>query len=254
MTEATRYWAFLSYSHEDADWADWIFDGLGGFHVPRKLRRPGMGSHLRPIFRDREELAASADLNGRIREAMESSDALVVLCSPNAARSQWVNAEIKLFKSMDRTERIFPLIVAGEPNAYYVTGSSESECFPPALRYTITRKGEMTTQPERPFVAADARSDKDGKENALIKIVAGLLGVGFGDPSPLQERTRRPVRLSRRAAVIGRRPRPRNARRRCCRSHAYGVPGRASRRRCWRACLLGQRAYRDSAAACARTG
>jgi hypothetical protein len=181
MTDKAHYWAFLSYSHQDADFADWIFDELDSFRVPRNLRKPGMGAHLRPIFRDREELAASADLNGRIKEAMQGSDALVVLCSPNAATSQWVNAEIKLFKLLGKMDRIFPLIVAGEPNAYYVCGSSEDECFPPALRYTITETGEMTTQPDRAFVAADARLDKDGKENAKLKIIAGLLGVGMGD-------------------------------------------------------------------------
>lgn len=181
MTDKAHYWAFLSYSHQDADFADWIFDELDSFRVPRNLRKPGMGKHLRPIFRDREELAASADLNGRIKEAMQGSDSLVVLCSPNAANSQWVNAEIKLFKLLGKTDRIFPLIVAGEPNAYYVCGSSEDECFPPALRYTITETGEMTTQPDRAFVAADARLDKDGKENAKLKIIAGLLGVGMGD-------------------------------------------------------------------------
>jgi hypothetical protein len=181
MTNANRYWAFLSYSHQDVAWADWLFVELENFYVPRKLRKLDIGSHLRPVFRDREELAASADLTGHIKEAMEGSKVLIVLCSPSAANSKWVNEEIKLFKSMGRTERILPLIIDGEPNAYYSTGSNNSECFPPALRYTITSKGEMTTQPEQAFVAADARPGKDGKENAAMKIVAGILEVPLGE-------------------------------------------------------------------------
>ena len=59
-----------------------------------------------PVFRDREELPGSSDLGDNISSALEGSRYLIVVCSPNAAVSRWVNEEIKTFKAMGREDRI----------------------------------------------------------------------------------------------------------------------------------------------------
>src|SRR4051794_1506515 len=89
-----RYYAFLSYSHKDSAFADWLHGQLEEFKVPHGLagKLTGHGvipKRLTPIFRDRHELAAADDLGGEIRHALESSQYLIVLCSPDAARSRW---------------------------------------------------------------------------------------------------------------------------------------------------------------------
>ncbi len=157
-----RYRAFISYSHADAAWATWLHRKLEGYRVPRRLRAQGepLPERLTPIFRDREDLASAGELAPQIQAALADSDALIVVCSPEAARSRWVDAEVLAFKRSGRGERIFALIVDGEP------GGSERECFPPAMR-------EGDSEP----LAADLRPGKDGKELALLKLIAGLLGV-----------------------------------------------------------------------------
>jgi hypothetical protein len=50
-----------------------------------------LGKRLPPIFQDREELAASADLATSVREALRDAASLIVICSPNGAQSRWVN-------------------------------------------------------------------------------------------------------------------------------------------------------------------
>ncbi|HZB70022.1 MAG TPA: hypothetical protein VE403_06630, partial [Sphingomicrobium sp.] len=56
-----QYFAFLSYSHKDADDADWLHAELEQFRVPLKLAGKLTSSgvipkRLTPIFRDQHEL------------------------------------------------------------------------------------------------------------------------------------------------------------------------------------------------------
>src|SRR5262245_7073814 len=103
-----RYWAFISYSHRDEKWASWLHRRIETYTGHKKL----VGSTNRygepvperpfPLFRDRDELEGAADLSGRIQDALGSSRFLIVICSPDSARSRWVNEEIKAFKALGR--------------------------------------------------------------------------------------------------------------------------------------------------------
>lgn len=95
------------------------------------------------MFRDREELASSADLSNSLREALAQSAILIVVCSPYAAQSRWVNEEILAFKQLGRAECILALIVEGEPNAVDL----DQQCFPPALRFKMDAAGNLTEDP-----------------------------------------------------------------------------------------------------------
>jgi hypothetical protein len=101
---------------------DWLHRALETYRVPKRIvgqptRDGERPRRLFPIFRDREELPASADLGSKINEALTQSRYLVVVCSRNSAKSVWVNEEIKFFKKLGREDRVFGLIVDGEPNA-----------------------------------------------------------------------------------------------------------------------------------------
>lgn len=194
MSDEFKYWAFISYSHQDKAWGDWLHKTLETYRVPRRLvgraSRDGVvPKRLYPIFRDREELPTSSDLGENINQALRQARYLVVICSPSAAVSRWVNEEVKAFKALGREDRILCLIVDGEPNASDKPGSGLLECFPEALRFEVDARGKLTAERTEP-IAADARAGKDGKVNARLKILAGLLGVGF-DELKQRERQRR---------------------------------------------------------------
>jgi hypothetical protein len=111
---------------------------LEGYRIPRALvGRPGRDGvvprKLFPVFRDRDELPLSSDLGGTIEDALRASRYLIVVCTPNAARSKWVNQEIRYFKSLGREDRILAFIVDGEPNASADPAKAARECFPPGL-------------------------------------------------------------------------------------------------------------------------
>jgi hypothetical protein len=129
-----------------------------------------------PLFRDRDELPGAAELGAQIRRALEQSLYLIVICSPRAAVSPWVNREVQAFKALGREERVLCLIVDGEPNADPDLG--ELECFPPSVRFKVDAAGELTSEATEP-IAADGRVGKDGKANARLKLLSGMLEVGF---------------------------------------------------------------------------
>jgi tetratricopeptide (TPR) repeat protein len=196
--EPGQYRAFLSYSHRDAQWADWLHKALEKYRPPRSLvgittAQGAVPKRLIPIFRDRDELPSAADLGAVINQALQKSACQIVICSPQAAKSRWVNEEILAFKRLGRAGRIFPLIVAGEPNASGVAGREEEECFPPALRFQLAADGSLSDIGTE-HVAADARPGKDGRNNAKLKLIAGMLGVGF-DVLRRREQQRRNRRL-----------------------------------------------------------
>ncbi len=186
---AFKYRAFLSYSHRDSTWAKWLHKALEAYRIDKDLvgRETPAGpvpKALRPIFRDRDDFSAGHSLSGQTLAALEASQFLVVICSPNAAQSAYVNEEIRQFKTMGGAARVIPVIIDGEP------GDPQRECFTPALRFKLSADGSLTGEREEP-IAADARPQGDGKEIAKQKIVAGLLGVGFDEIIRRAERARR---------------------------------------------------------------
>ncbi len=192
-----HYRAFLSYSHADRNWARWLHRALESYRPPRKLTCPDgrpLPRRLAPVFRDRDELPSTADLSEAVNEALEHSDNLIVICSPAAVESHWVNEEIRTFQRLGRADRILCLIVDGEPGA-----DDGSDCFPGALLEPDQRTG-LVHEP----VAADARPHADGRKNALLKIIAGMLGVGFDalKQRDLKRRHRRMVAVTAASMLI----------------------------------------------------
>lgn len=186
-----RHAAFISYSQADKAEVKKLQHWLETYRVPRSLRtandRPS--GKLGRIFRDDEDMSAASDIAAQVREAIERSDALIVACSPRAAKSKWVEAEIQHFRKTGREGRIFAVILDGEPNS----PDPVRECFPPSFR----RGGayEPSLMPIEPL-ALDM--NKDGRERVRARLAAGLLGVGFDE---VWNRERRRQRA--RAALAG---------------------------------------------------
>jgi tetratricopeptide (TPR) repeat protein len=160
-----RYRAFISYSRSDLRYAAQLQRDLEGFRIPRAIvDRLGVpGNRVRPIFRDASDLPAATGLGSALSEALENSDSLIVICSPGACASQWVNKEIQEFRRLRGEEAKILTVIA--PTA----GNTLAEkMFPAALG---------TSSP----LAADSRKSEDGRRMAVLKIVAGLFEIGLDD-------------------------------------------------------------------------
>ncbi len=190
-----RYRGFISYSHKDRKFTRWLIRRLEAYRVPKRLvgRDSPMGlipKTLAPIFRDRDELASASDLGERLNTVLRDSAALIVVCSPAAANSRWVSEEILAFKRIHGPERVFCVIVDGDPQS----GDASQQCLPRPLRYRIGPDGELSDVPIEPM-AADARPEGDGRRRAVLKLIAGLLGVGY-DELHRRELARRQRRMT----------------------------------------------------------
>ena len=199
--EDHKYWAFISYSHDDAKWGNWLHNSLEKYRVPARLvgRKTSSGNvprRIYPVFRDREEFGAASKLKPEIKAALEASRFLVVICSNASAKSHWVNEEIKAFKMRAGSHRVLCVIVDGEPNSWDGSG----ECFPEAIRFELSASGDVTSQRAEP-IAADARPQGDGKFNAKLKVLSGLLGLKY-DELRQRERTRRRWRMTTWATTL----------------------------------------------------
>ena len=182
-----RYAAFISYSHRDRRWAQWLHRRIEHFRLPRDVGNDNV-VQLRPVFLDRAELPSSADLASSVHAALVESRALIVICSPASAASRWVNEEVRQFKALGRGHRIFCLVVAGEP----ATG----ECFAPALRFEV-ENGQVSSHPAPEPLAADIRPGMDDRSSASLKIIAGLLELPYD-----RLRQREQVRHQRKLVII----------------------------------------------------
>jgi len=177
--------AFISYSHADELWAKWLHGALERYRVPRPLvgrvtPRGVVPRRLLPIFRDRDELPGSPSLADEIADSLARSKSLIVICSPKAAASKYVGSEIVNFKRRGLESHILCLLVDGEPHATDKPESGALEALPAAIRYRVNGAGQITDERDEPL-AADVRPGKDSRADAKLKIIAGMLGVGFDE-------------------------------------------------------------------------
>jgi tetratricopeptide (TPR) repeat protein len=157
-----RYWAFISYSHRDAEFGRRLHRRLEGYALPGRLvGRGGVPRRLSPIFRDRDELPAADDLSTEVRQALAASRSLLVVCSPRAAASKWVEREISVFRALHPDRPVLAALVRGEL----------ADAMPSALR-RIGPDGEKVEP-----LAADFRRGGDGTQLGLLKLVAGIAGI-----------------------------------------------------------------------------
>ena len=189
-----KYAAFISYRHMEPDrrWAVWLHGALESFVIPHGLRDSPDHRRIGRIFRDEEELAASPHLSADIKDALDRSDWLIVVCSPRAAESEWVSAEIQHFRELKRDNRILALLIEGEP-----AGS-----FPRSLYEIRTSVSAKAVLDQDEPLAADVRpspevSPRTARRWAKLRLLATILGCRFDDL-----RRREQERQFRRLALV----------------------------------------------------
>jgi len=193
-----EYDAFISYRqvHPDRAWAIWLHNALETYRVPPKLvQERGIRTRLRRVFRDEDELPASANLSREIDAALRGSRFLIVVCSPRTPESHWVNEEVNRFRELGRHDRILALLIEGEPRTAFPRSLCEIR------RHLVVGETGMDGSVEP--LAADVRpSETDGeryrKRMAKLRLLATILGCRFDDL-----RQREQERLIRRLIQLG---------------------------------------------------
>ena len=121
------YDGFISYSHAADDLlAPRLQAGLQRFAKPWWRRRA-----LR-IFRDEASLTANPHLWASITEALDESGWFILLLSPEAASSDWVNREVEYWLEHNGADRIIPVLTDGDFT--WFDDDYISDAAPPALQ------------------------------------------------------------------------------------------------------------------------
>lgn len=166
-----RYFAFISYNSKDTVWGKRVQNKLETYRMPATLcsehgwkRKP-----LNPIFFAPTDIQPGG-LSAELQDRLKASRNLIVICSPNSAKSKWVGKEIEYFHSLGRTDNIHFFIVDGMPHS----GNEDTECFNPIV--------DTLGLPE--ILGANVHEKVSSlpwvnRERAYVQLITKLLGVEF---------------------------------------------------------------------------
>lgn len=206
MANQFKYDAFISYRHTELDKfvAENLHKQLEAFNLPKGLakKRKGQKNKIERVFRDKDELPLTSNLEDPILQALHSSEWLIVICSPRLRESMWCRKEIETFVSLRGREHVLAVLIEGEP----------SESFPDELLYRIeeVKQPDGTVEqvkiPVEPL-AADVRGEtrKDvlkAMKTEIMRILAAMFQVDYDDLRQ-RHRERRMRRIVGASLLVG---------------------------------------------------
>lgn len=185
-----EYIAFISYKHTEVDTAAamQIQHLIEHYTIPKNMQKQGK-KHLGMVFRDTDELNVSSDLSDALCTALDHSEYLLVLCSPQYKESEWCRREIVYFLKNHDIGHVLPILVNGIP----------SEAFPEELfRRTIVDGEEVVTEPLAANIASDTiRGMKQNLNREYLRIISQMLDCKY------DELVQRKKRYERRRRILG---------------------------------------------------
>ena len=171
INQPFKYFAFISYNSKDTEWGKRVQKKLEHYRMPATLcsehgweRRP-----INPVFFAPTDIQPGG-LTEELQERLRASRNLIVICSPNSAKSEWVGKEIEFFHQLGRTKQIHFFIVDGVPHS----GNPDTECFNPIVKTLGLPEILGANIHEKIFRWAYLN-----KERAYVQLISKLLGVEF---------------------------------------------------------------------------
>ena len=171
MNDTFKYFAFISYNAKDTAWGKRLQKKLEHYKMPAALcsehgwkRKP-----IRPVFFAPTDIQPGG-LSNELQERLKAAQHLIVICSPNSAKSEWVGKEIEFFHSLGRANNIHFFIVDGTPHS----GNPETECFNPVIDKLGLPEILGANIHEKIY-----RWPWLNKERAYVQLISKLLGVEF---------------------------------------------------------------------------
>lgn len=190
------YDAFVSYSHKDEVVANGIQQGLA--HIGRRL---GQLTALR-VFRDTTDLSANPDLWGTVAAAMDRSRYLIVVLSPRAVASEWVNKEVGHWLTHRGPDQLLIVLAEGHLDWDEATRRFAPERSDVAVP-VLLKPDSLPTEPLFVDICADAPWDYHAPafRDKLTDLAAPIHGISKYQLASADVREQRKFRRVRRAAI-----------------------------------------------------
>ena len=183
-----HYNAFISYRHhpDDIRVAQQIHRALERFYIPKAIRKKRAERGNLHLFRDKEELPITSNLNDDIDEALRNSDYLIVICSVHTKESVWVQREIELFLQTHHRSKVLTVLASGEPYDVIPEILLKEQVKDP-------QTGEMREVLVEPLSCDWRMSHRKAVREELPRLAAPLLGCAYDELRQRQRqyRTRR---------------------------------------------------------------
>ncbi|MBR5082192.1 MAG: toll/interleukin-1 receptor domain-containing protein [Bacteroidales bacterium] len=166
-----KYFAFISYNAKDTEWGKKLQKKLEHYKLPATLcsKHGWERCPIKPVFFAPTDIQPGG-LSEELQERLKAARHLVVICSPNSAKSQWVGREIEFFHKLGRTQNIHFFIVDGSPNS----GNPDTECFNPVVKDLELPEILGANIHENIY-----RWPWLNRERAYVQLISKLLGVEF---------------------------------------------------------------------------
>lgn len=143
-----KYFAFISYKSDDLIEAWSLKKRLDSYKLPtilckqyNKKRKP-----THEAFLDKTNIQPG-DLTDELRENLDNSRYLIVVCSPRSAESKYVTEEIEWFTRNGRENEMFLFIIESDPDP-----SKIEKSFNPAIRKVEKQWEERDREEGRKYV------------------------------------------------------------------------------------------------------
>jgi WD40 repeat protein len=187
------YDAFISYSHAaDGRLAPALQSGL------QRLAKPWYRVRALRVFRDESALSANPELWTSIQHALDESEWFVLLASPDAARSEWVNRELEYWFANKSVDRLLPVVTDGRWE--WVDGGLVGTAVLPALGREISQEPRHL---DLRWAHTDADLDLHNTRfrDAVAQLAAPMHGIAKDDLESEDLRLQRRARRLARGAV-----------------------------------------------------
>ena len=171
MSTAFKYFAFISYNSKDTVWGKRLQKKLEHYKLPSTLcsEHGWTRTPIKPVFFAPTDIQPGG-LSEELQERLRASQHLIVICSPNSAKSEWVGKEIEFFHGFGRSNNIHFFIVEGSPNS----DDPDTECFNPVIKKLGLSEVLGANVNEK-----ISRLPWLNRERAYVQLVSKLLGVEF---------------------------------------------------------------------------
>ncbi len=194
-----HYKAFISYRHAELDTkvATEVQNRLERYRLPGSIRKSYGQKRIGRIFRDKDELPSTSDLNDNIKNAIRSSEFLICICSPRYIESIWCRKEIEFFLETHEKDHVLTVLAEGDPY----------EVVPEILcKEMVTVQDEdgndVTVEAKLEPLSCDYRIERHrARTEELPRLAAVLVGCRYAD---LRQKMRhRQMRLAGLASAAG---------------------------------------------------
>lgn len=149
-------YAFISYQRNDSIYARLLSLRMSFYRLPHEKPNEFKNSPwLSPVWRDRDELTSGGMLTPEILEAIETAKYLIVFCSENSLKTEWVDKEVAHFLKSHDVDQVIP---------YVLPTKGRKICYVDSLASAIKERQEN----DENFVFLDIRHEQEELEIGLL--------------------------------------------------------------------------------------